>query len=72
MARTDYGTTHVGVRRDGRTWETFDRVTDSRIGPLHGTMRDAIAYADYRESATYGHVPGIPCDLAACNRETVR
>jgi len=58
---SDYGTPHVGVRREGREWETFDRITDSRIGLPHATMREALAYAEHREETTYAITPD--CDL---------
>lgn len=73
MARitAEYGSLHVGVRREGstvwpvpgRAWETFDRVTGARIGPLHATLGAAIAYAEYREGSTYANPAGLPCDL---------
>jgi hypothetical protein len=53
------GTEHVGVRAlAGRLgWETFDRETGARIGHVHTTRRDALAYAEHRQSTTYAPVP---------------
>lgn len=50
------GTKHVGVRKvDGsRAWETYDRATGSRIGPVHPTRYEAQAYAEHRQATTFG------------------